>query len=196
MSRSRGFTLLELVVAITLTGVIALLVYGAANVALDTQERMREREREVSARWAWNAVLEDALRNLYSPVAYGAPTLVLESGRDVTGRASDRLRFITAGGQSPLNGDSDWEVQLAVGDAGVLLTARPLGVEGPERRLVGLPGVTGLTIRVSGGSEDAGWRETWQHRSMLPRAIEIAYYGEPGSIEPPLRLALPLGGGP
>jgi len=33
----RGFTLLELVVAIMLTGIVALLVYGAARAALDAR---------------------------------------------------------------------------------------------------------------------------------------------------------------
>lgn len=196
MTESRGFTLLELVVTLTLTGVIALLVYGTATVAVDTQERVRDRQREVSERWAWGALLEDALRNVHSPLAYGSPTLVVEPGRDLRGRARDRLRLITSGSQPPLNADADWEVTLEVADAGLVLTGRPLGVQVPVRRLVGLPSVTGLDIRLSGGLEDAEWRESWRHPSMLPRVIEFAYYSDSGPIGPPVRLVLPLGGGP
>lgn len=196
MTESRGFTLLELVVTIALSAVIALLVYGTANVAIDTQERVRDRQREASERWAWSALLEDALRNVHSPLAYGSATLVVEPGRDLRGRPRDRLRLITSGSQPPLNADADWEVTLEVADAGLVLTGRPLGVQIPARRLVGLPGVTGLAIRVSGGSGDPDWRESWRHRSMLPRAIELTYYGDSAPVGPPVRLALPLGGGP
>ena len=41
----RGFTLLELLVAIVLAGIVALLVYGTASAGRDTEVRLRERRR-------------------------------------------------------------------------------------------------------------------------------------------------------
>ena len=40
MRRATGFTLIELMVAIVVTGVVALLVYGVIGVAVDTQGRV------------------------------------------------------------------------------------------------------------------------------------------------------------
>jgi prepilin-type N-terminal cleavage/methylation domain-containing protein len=84
----RGFTLFELLVALTLTGIVALLVYGAAGTAIDTEQRLRTRESEGRAERAWRAILEDALRNTRSAEDYQRPTFVVESGAPGTASGS------------------------------------------------------------------------------------------------------------
>ena len=41
MTMRRGFTLLELLVALVLTSVVALLVYGSATAGTEAQRRLR-----------------------------------------------------------------------------------------------------------------------------------------------------------
>jgi prepilin-type N-terminal cleavage/methylation domain-containing protein len=188
----RGFTLVELTVAIVLTGVVALLVYGAADVALDTEERLQAEERAVRSERAWRALVEDALRNVRTNSDYGRATLILEQHLDAMGRPRDRLQFITAGGTPPLTPDADWNVTIEPAAGGVTLTATPFGVVGPPRTVMG-PGVTGLDVRVYGGVQNPAWLETWSDRRSLPRAIEITYWTEAGPIAPPVLLALPSG---
>lgn len=189
----RGFTLIELVIALTLVGVVALLVYGAANAALDTQSRIEERQLAVRAERAWLALVEDALRNARPGAAYGAPVFIVEQNSDPEGRPRDRLKFITAGGTPPLTADADWEVTIEPTDAGLTMVAAPVGVDAPPRLLVGLPGKTGLDVRVHGASMEAEWLEDWRLDRLVPRAIELTYWTDSGPSGPPVLLNLPLG---
>lgn len=194
MTRRAGFTLLELLVAIVVTGVVALLVYGAAGAAVDTQRRLEERRLELRAVRAWRATLEDALRNARPAPTYNDSAFVLLEAYDAEGRPRDRLWFVTAGGLPPLTADADWEVILEPTPQGLSLTARPSGVLAPPRRLVGPRQVTGLDIRVlSADSDEPGWIESWEFPRLVPEAIELTYWTDDGPAGPPLRLTLPLG---
>lgn len=196
MSRRAGFTLLELTVAIAVTGIVALLVYGTVAVAVDTETRLEAHERVARSERAWHALVEDALRNLRSNADYGRATLILTSGTDLQGRPRDRLAFITAGGTPPLTPDADWSVSIEVGVGGIEMAAAPLGIDAPARRVVALPGVTGLDVRVFGGLPRPAWLEEWSDRRMLPRAIEITYRTDSGPAGPPVLLTLPAGSAP
>ncbi len=191
MSQERGFTLIEVMLALVLTGVVALLVYGAAGVALDTEARLLEHERTLRSERAWYVVVEDALRNLRANADYPRPTLIVSPGVDALGRPRDRLEFITAGGTPPLTGDADWTVTVEATDVGISLTAAPIGVRAPARRVVGPPGVTGLAVRVFGTVESPQWLNGWSDRRLLPAAIELTYWTDSGPATPIL-LAVPL----
>jgi prepilin-type N-terminal cleavage/methylation domain-containing protein len=191
----RGFTLFELLVALTLTGIVALLVYGAAGTAIDTEQRLRTRESEGRAERAWRAILEDALRNTRSAEDYERPTFVVESGAPGIGVPRDRLRFVTAGGTPPLTPDADWDVVVEPIDGRLTLTATPIGVNVPARRILGPPGIAGIDVRVLSGTGDEGWVEEWGFR-FLPRVVSLTYWGEAGPIGAPVRLTLPLGVAP
>lgn len=194
--RSAGFTLLEVLVAVVLLGVVAMLVYGTASVSLDTERRLVERRRALQSSRAWRATIEDALRNAYPAPMRGDTTFLLESEYTAGGRPMDRLRFVTAGALPPLTPDADWEVTLSPTPAGLALTARPLGVAAPPRMVLGRPDVRGLDVRVLtwGGRQE--WTDRWRFPTLVPEAIELTYWGEDRPLEgvAPLRLALPHGG--
>jgi prepilin-type N-terminal cleavage/methylation domain-containing protein len=191
----RGFTLLELVVAIALTGVVALLVYGAARAALDTEWRLAERRRAVQSDVAWQALLVDALRNVRSPLDADQPTLSIESGADAMGRPRDRLSFITAGGTAPLTGDADWLVTVEAGGGGLMMLAAPVAVEAPARAIAGKPGVTGFAVRAHSGLAGSDWVEGWRNPRALPAALELRFSTDSGPAGPPVLVALPVGAG-
>lgn len=188
-----GFTLLELMVAIVLTGVVALLVYGAAGVAVDTQERVAERGREIRARQAWRATLQEAFRNTRPVAAFGDTVFQLEE-RFIGGRPADRITFTTAGSMPPLTADSDWNVTLEIAAEGLVLWAQPVGVLAPPRRVVGVPGITGLDVRVYDSGPPAEWRDVWLYPQVVPTAVELTYWTDDGPVAPSERLWLPLGG--
>lgn len=172
MRAKAGFTLLELVVGLVLTGVVALLVYGAAGVALDTEWRVRQRDVAARAELAWRAVVEDALRNLRSNTDYPRATLVVEPGPSGAG---DRIRFITAGGTPPLTGDADWDVTIESAADGLTLLATPIGVDAPTRRLRAPAPFTGVDVQVLDERTGAAWLEQWSDRRLLPRALAVTF---------------------
>jgi hypothetical protein len=188
--------LVEVVVALTVTGVVTLLVYGAANVALDAQTRMEQRRLEMRAEVAWHALVGDALRNARPGASSTPPVFVLEPDHDALGRPRDRLRFVTAGGTAPLTSDSDWEVTLSSTGTGVTMTAAPLGVSAPVPQVVRMPGTTGLHIRVLSASREGEWLDAWRSPGTMPRGIELTYWTEQGPAGAPVYISLPLGGQP
>lgn len=195
MSWRRGFTLLEMLVALVVTGVVALLVYGAADAAITTQEGLAEHRRALQAETAFRTMLHDALRNAQPARARGDTTFLLEDGWDALGRPRDRLSFVTAGAFPPLTADADWAVTIEPTRAGLVLTAVPIGVAAPPRVVAGPQEITGLDIRIQQPTRERAWLARWRFPSLVPRAIELVYWSDSGPLGAPVRLALPLGGG-
>ncbi len=192
MSRRGGFTLIELMVTITLAGIVALLVYGAASAAIETERRVRVRDAAGRAELAWRAVVEDALRNLRTAEQYGRPTFELESATDALGRPADRLRFVTTGGVPPLTPEADWDVTLESTADGLVMTAVPIGVDAPPRRVPAPPGVTGLDVHVVVAA-DQGRLDRWPGYPFLPRAVAITYWRDGAPSGPSTLLTIPQG---
>lgn len=190
----RGFTLLELLVAILLAGVVALLVYGAAEAGSDTAAHLAASRRQWQSQRAMRTLIEDALRNARPALRAGDAALVLQPQTSSAGIPRDRLIFVTRGGFPPLTADADWRVIIEVTEAGVSAVAIPLGVRVPERLAGVLPGVTGVEIRTQapGGGP---WLRHWPLPGAFPRAIVLNFWTDSGPMGAPLRVALPLGGG-
>ena len=190
----RGFTLLELLVAIVLAGVVALLVYGAARAGSDTEARLSASRRRWQAERAMRTLLEDALRNARPPTRAGDAAFTLHAQTSGAGVPQDQLTFVTRGGFPPLTADADWRVTIETTAAGLSVIALPLSVRTPERVVGSLPEVTGLEIRVlapSGGP----WSRQWVLAAAFPRAVALTFWTDSGPRGAPLRVALPLGGG-
>lgn len=194
MTARRGFTLLELMVAIVLAGVVALLVYGAVDAATGTQERLAAQRRALQSARAARATLHDALRNAQPARIRGDTAFLLEDRRDAAGRPLDRLSFIAAGAFPPLTSDADWAVTVEPTPEGLLLTAQPIGVAAPPRVILGAPGVVGLDVRVQEMTRERAWADRWRFPALVPRAVELTYWTGDGPLYPPVRLALQLGG--
>lgn len=190
----RGFTLLELLVSIVVTSVVALLVYGAANSGFETRERLLRQHGALQTERAARLVLLEALRNARPATRPGAQAFVVEDRRDARGRPADRMRFVATGGFPPLTDDAQWLVQLAPDSAGIALLALPLGVRGATPRTLGrVPGATGVDVRVR-TLDGTGWAAQWSLLSLVPSAVEVTFTADSGPAPLPLRVALPLGG--
>jgi prepilin-type N-terminal cleavage/methylation domain-containing protein len=194
--RSRtGFTLIEVLVSIVLTSVVALLVYGAAAVARDTQARTGAELRSLHHALTMRLLLETALAGAGSAPFAPDSVFVLESRSGTGGLPQDRLTFVTSGDLPPLNPGVEWLVRLALTPAGLCLYGKPFGTRLPERILAKAPGVTGLAIRVRDGGFGVGWSRTWEFPDALPDAVELTYWTQAGPVGVPIRVALPLGYG-
>ena len=182
----RGFTLLEVLVAIVLAGVVALLVYGTASAGRDTAVRLRERRRALQTAQAFRSTVADALRNARPTRVYGDTAFWLDG---------QRVWFVAAGSMPPLTPDADWEVGIEAqpDGGGVVMTAKPVGVALPPRVVARYPEAIGLQVRVLTFGSRPVWTDRWAFPSYVPAGIELTYLGRSGTLGAPLRLVLPLG---
>jgi prepilin-type N-terminal cleavage/methylation domain-containing protein len=195
MKSSAGFTLLELLISIVLAGIVALLVYGAAAVGTDTQERVLSARREVASKNAFRATLTDALRNARAASYRGETVLTLEDGAGPGGRPMDRLSFVTAGGGPPLTGDVEWAVSVMSTGSGLQLTATPVGLARPSAVALSLPGVTSFDVQLLTPGQFSEWVPSWGVYDPLPRAARFTLGAADGSAAEEIFVIMPSGAG-
>jgi prepilin-type N-terminal cleavage/methylation domain-containing protein len=104
MTRRVGFTLLEVMVAIVITGVVALLAYGTARAGFDTSDRLEGFRTTLEAQMIVRSLLLNALR--HPPEGGGAAMndvlFTIEDGTSADGVPMDGLRFLSRGITPPL----------------------------------------------------------------------------------------------
>lgn len=188
---ANGFTLLELVVGLTITGMIVTAGYSALATVMD---RRAEAERILDA-----AIQAANERRAVRSWLAGARLTIQEGGPAFTGLdgvhehlPDDALSFLT-GAETPLPG-GDAVVRLAV-DRNPETPATGLIAEftewrGSGKRTVEVDRrVTGLAIRYfSIPLGERGWLPSWISRTLLPSAIEVTLVGD--SLPPLLRLPM------
>jgi hypothetical protein len=184
-------------IAIVVTGVVALLVYGVIGVALDTQARVIERRGALQREVAFRAVLSEALRSMRQAAPTEPDIFVLEESEDGSGRPRDRLSFVTAGGTPPLTADADWRVTLEVTGAGITLAAFPEGVVAPPIVLATLEGMTGLDVDVlAPGRLPPRAPGAIASLPGAPGLVSVLFWDATGVAGPPLVVAPRVGGNP
>lgn len=197
MTRRNGFTLLELLVAIVVTGVVALLVYGIVGVALDTESRVTAQREVLQREIAFRAVLAEALRTVRQADLAQPETFVLEDGNVASGPPRDRLSFVTAGGIPPLTADADWNVTVEATDDGLTLAAYPQGLAAPPLTVFLLPGVTGLDAEiVVPGRVQPRLPGAMAPLPAPPALVSLVFWDADGPIGTPMLVAPRVGGYP
>jgi prepilin-type N-terminal cleavage/methylation domain-containing protein len=193
VKRQGGFTLLELLVAIVLAGVLALLVYAAAGAAFETRERLAESRAAAQATRGLHVILTDALRNARPAARFGDTALLIEDRVGNGGQPSDRLSFVTSGATPPLTSEVDWRIVVQSTLNGAAITATPLGLSHPKPVVVPARGITGMDVRALPAGTGTNWSEGGAAFSQVPRALEITWWSDSGAVGLPLRVAIPWG---
>ena len=176
--RRGGFTLIEVMAAIVITSVVALLVYGTLRTGLDTRERLDRFQQTTQAHTLVRALLADALRNL--PEEGGAAMndmlFVLEDRTNNAGLPSDAVSFVTR---------TSWAITITPTEAGVLVRATPAGsrVAAPIETV--LPDTRGLNVHVLRRVDDSEWSDFWDLPGRVPAAIALDFLDERGTPSAP-----------
>src|SRR2546422_308133 len=183
MSRPSGFTLLEVMLAIVLTGLVVLLAYGAAQVSYDAQARLRANIGALQEARALRELLQDALRGARAPQRPGDARFTLHAGR---------LSFVTAGGGPPFDPDYDWLVTIGPGEGGLEFSATPVGRAPATVVTFRVPSVTRWDVRALAPSQSL-WLEEWPQTTLLPRAVAITMWHGSTQLGLPLQARLLAG---
>jgi prepilin-type N-terminal cleavage/methylation domain-containing protein len=180
--RTGGFTLLEVMVAIVITAVVALLAFGTLSTALDGEEQLQRHQETAEAQMIVRALLMDALR--HPPEEGGAAMnemlFEIEDGVYDTGLPADAVRFRSRGLAAPLGATGEWTVELAASPEGLRLLATP-GANSDALPIEALIlGALGLDVRALARLDDGIWSEQWESPGRVPAAVALAFLDERG----------------
>lgn len=194
---TKGVTLIELVVALAITGVAVASGYGALSTLVDGHERSIERSDALLAAATARAALEEWLSG--ARVLSGS---VEPAFRGLDGRRGDadddEIVFVTAA-ETPL-GTATARVRLAIdresGSDERGLAAEFSDLWGEEwTRVLLVPEASELEVRyLSSLPGRRGWLPSWISSSLLPSAIELRIGSSadslPALLQPPVFVVL------
>jgi len=204
----RGFTLLELVIALAILAMIAGSVAVGIRLAVASIERGEAVTREAARLRAVVEIFERALLSADPlPIPVGDNTTAYFAGEE------KRLRFLTAGAPSAAQGGglrliSFFQRTGGEGDGIAVATASPFRTEGAERwegtdksRIL-VPGGGELAFSYSPGPTEEGaweWLPAWDPKETggLPAAVRVEFSvsSPSGSRKTAFVVPVPAGGG-
>ncbi len=184
--RQAGFTLMEVLVALTLAGLLMLLLTGGLQVGA----RAWQGGEGASEGWSRIGAVQRVLRARLQ----GALPLPAEDPAEVafTGTRTGFAFVRPLAPQDRPGGLQRLEVQLL--DGTVWLDWRNL-VDGSRRREPLLEGVAELRLAYFGSGRAGrapGWQGDWLHQAVLPSLVRIELRFADGRLWPPFVAALPV----
>ena len=191
MRRQRGFTLIEIVIAVMITAILFAMAYGAINQAVGNRGRLQENSARLRA-------VQFAVRSMVQDFSQLTPRPVRESIGEgsqfalSTGASDVPQVSLTRGGwMNPLGAERSTLQRVRYRlDDGKLLREHWLVLDAtldpePVKRVL-LEGVTSLKFRFL---DDArGWRDTWPPPSGSSTRSEKDYRWRPTAVEVTLEL--------
>jgi hypothetical protein len=167
-------------VALMLTGLVAVAAYAMAHLSLETRARLDEELGTVQRTRILREVLQDALRNARAPQRRGDTTFGLAGGR---------LTFIAAGAGPPFDPDYDWRITVDTDSGGLELVGTPVGRAPAARVALRVPGVTRCDVEVL-TTDESKWVSEWPPTTAMPRAIAVTLLHQDAPVGPPLEVTL------
>ncbi len=185
----QGFTLLEVIVAITVTGLALTSAAMALSAARSTATRIQSHQQRTEADSRVRTLLTDMLRHAPLAESVDEPLLAIDRRASVP-----VLRFLTTGVREPYGTGGVWAVEVTVRDTQLVVTAIPVTRGATATPLIAtLPHVSVFDVRVlEHGSALAApqWRGDWPLAQDLPRVIEIDWRTDADGASTPLRIVL------
>ena len=187
MSNRRGFTLLEVMIALLVGSMVVGLAYATLSAGIDTQVRVTAARESDASATALRAFFVDAVRHAVAGDASDPQGMHLDERRGA-------LEFVTRGVEAPLGGTIRWRISMSADTAGVSLRAEALG--GGRAPLV-LTARAGRTLAVRFlPLASMEWRDQWTDPTRLPEAVELRFLDASGrdAMPPLVARTAPVGG--
>ena len=176
-----GFTLLELLIALTLVGLLATLVFGGVRLAARAWGRTDDRAAEAADRWAVVNVLRDAITGAYPAFASPDPrdrtiafdgeaaslVLLAPLPQAIAAGVTAEMRFYLAGEGAAKTLVLGWRLDLPSAETGGTLR---------ENRVALLDRVRRIGFAYFGADEPGEapvWHQSWSGRTVLPQLVRI-----------------------
>lgn len=177
MRRRPAFTLIEVMVSLVVTGVVAAMAYAAAQAGFDTDARLQRHREAAGGATVIRALIADALRHQVEGIRGGGEIFRLTDRAAADGTPADSLQLTTRGLASPLGAGAPWLVTLWRRGDTLHLQARPLDdVAGAGRSspiVAEMGGVRGVDVQLLGRGLAAAWRPDWPEGDVAPDAVAL-----------------------
>ncbi len=188
-NRTRGFTLLEVVLAMTILALLAAAVYAVVAAAITASRETMEQQLVLRRTDAFVRLLREAMANLP-----GEGNISLEIGRSRGGAPEQRLVLTRAGGLFGLPSLAGGSLVLASkarsdGSRSIVMHRIPPKIAGPEREEFlaqpGIPLLPGVIKPQWSFFQGGVWREEWPQGSPRPELVRLTMEppGQPGVME-------------
>ncbi len=179
-SRSRGFTLLELLIALFIFSVMATLAYGGLRLVMDGDQRLQRAAHSLSS-------MQRAILFLQQDLTQLAPRAIRDEygsheAAFISGEGEQLLRLTRGGIQGQLRGSSDLiRVEYELSEGQLVRKVWPVldRVQGSEpSRLRLIDGVVQIEFQFM-GNDSHNWESNWPSpqtatgNNELPRAVEV-----------------------
>lgn len=182
MRETRGFTLIEVVIALVLSGIVALLAYGTMQAGFDSRDRLDRYRRNAESVATLRAFLVDALRHPADAGESGFPAFAMSRTIGANGLNADGLRFVSRGVTSPLGAGARWLVTVATAGDGLHLSAKPLDDTALGRIASIVSGVRAMRVQVMADLAQPEWRDYWVSSRQAPAAVRLELTGPDGAL--------------
>lgn len=177
--RRAAFTLLEVMVALVVSGLVVTLAYATTQAGFDTESRLEAHRDGAERVTAIRALLGDALRHQEEGLRGGAVVFSLTDRVATDGSDADSLAFRSRGLVAPYGTGIAWQVALWRSHDTLHVEARPSeggtadGREGGVPLVATLTGVTGVDVQVLGRGLAAAWSGQWPEGDVSPDAVSL-----------------------
>ncbi|MCU0627100.1 MAG: prepilin-type N-terminal cleavage/methylation domain-containing protein [Gemmatimonadaceae bacterium] len=167
----RAFTLLEVMIALVVGGVVVLLAYATLQGGTDVQARLARAGEDEGTTAQLRTLLGDALRHA---LPGGGSMVVVRDARDRV----DSFALVTRGVMPPHGASAAWRVALVARDGALRLQATSGEATQPPL-LVLAPGAARVDVRFHGAPTE-GWVREWRDSLRLPALVELRFLDDAG----------------
>lgn len=179
--RADGFTLVELLIALTLLGLLTTLIFGGMRLAARAWAKVDDRAAEAADQWAVQDVLHHAITAAYPAFASADPSdrtvafdgasetlaLLAPLPQAIGAGITVQMRFYLTGNERSRALVLGWRLDLPSAATGAPLA---------ETQVKLLDHVRSIRFEYFGSASDGGepvWQEQWSGRSRLPALVRI-----------------------
>ena len=172
----RAFTLVEVIVALTIAGLIALAARAALVAGIDTEERLQLHTTSSEGNARFRALLTEALRHMTDAPAPGlAPFALLDT--IIEGAPSHTAEFYSRGLGFPAGAGAILRVTVAPTADGLTMTA--LRSDGAVVLRGVAPSLGAMRVRTRTPAGE--WLDGWPRTLQVPAAVTMQFSALPGN---------------
>jgi len=180
----RAFTLVEVVVALVIAGLLALAARAVLVAGIDTQERLQRHATITEGDARFRALVVQALRHMTDAPAVGLTPFVLRDTTIADTVPSQAVEFYSRGLSQPAGTGSVMRIRLVPTDRGLTITA--IDANGRTALEGVAPGIAAMHVRLQNRSGE--WVVAWPLTLQTPAAValDLVPLRSPGTVPAPI----------